>query len=64
MYVLPNLNPDTRVEFFVSAVSACGAVGVLSSTTEYTNAVCKSTDTIIQNTLSYWLIVNFCDLPP
>ena len=64
MYVLPNLNPDTRVEFSVSAVSACGAVGVLSFTTEYTNAVRKSAYTIMQKTLSDWLIVNFCDLPP
>ena len=42
MYVLPNLIPDTRVEFSVSAVSICGAVGVLSTTTEYTNSIRKS----------------------
>ena len=43
MYVLPDLNPDTRVEFSVSAVtSVCGAVGVVSTTTEYTNTIRKS----------------------
>ena len=63
MYVLPDLNPDTKVEFSVGAVGVCGAVGVLSTTTEYTNAVRKSRYTIMQNTLSYWLIV-ICDLSP
>ena len=48
MYILPDLSPDTRVEFSVSAVSVCGAVGVVSATTEYTKAVRKSSYTIIQ----------------
>ena len=48
MYVLPDLNPDTRVEFSVGAVGVCGAAGVLSATTEYTNAVRTSTYTMIQ----------------
>ena len=42
MYVLPDLSPDTRVEFSVIAVSICGAVGVVSTTTEYTNAIRES----------------------
>ena len=42
MYVLPDLSPDTGVEFSVSAVSICGAVGVLITTTEYTNSIRKS----------------------
>ena len=48
MYVLLDLSPDTRVEFSVGVVNICGAVGVLSATTEYTNAVRKSRYTIIQ----------------
>ena len=43
MYVLSDLIPDTRVELCVSAVSVCGAVGVPSTTTEYTNAIRKLT---------------------
>ena len=42
MYILPDLSPDTRVEFSVNAVSVCGAVGVVSTTTEYTNPIRKS----------------------
>ena len=42
VYVLPDLNPDTKVEFSVSAVSICGALGVLSTTIEYTNSIRKS----------------------
>ena len=41
VYLLPNLSPDTRVEFSISAVSICGAVGVVSTTTEYTNTIRK-----------------------
>ena len=40
-YILPDLSPDTRVVFSVSAVSICGAVGVLSTTTEYTSSIRK-----------------------
>ena len=47
LYILPDLSPDTRVEFTVSAVSVCGAVGELSATIEYTNAVRKSKYTTI-----------------
>ena len=42
MYILPDLSPDTRVEFSVAAVSICGTVGVVSTTTEYTNSIRKS----------------------
>ena len=42
MYILPDLSPDTRVEFSVNAVGVCGTVGVVSTTTEYTNPICKS----------------------
>ena len=42
IYAVPNLIPDTRVEFSVSAVSVCGAVGEVSATTEYTNSIRKS----------------------
>ena len=41
MYVLEHLNPATRVELSVSAVSICGAVGEPSSTTQYTNEIRK-----------------------
>ena len=41
MYVLSDLSPDTRVELSMSVVSICGAFGVLSTTTEYTNAIRK-----------------------
>ena len=41
VYLLPDLSPDTRVEFSISAVSICGAVGVVSTTTEYTNTIRK-----------------------
>ena len=52
MYVLPDLSPDTRVELSVSAVSICGAVGVLSATTEYTNDIRKLRHSIrLKNTL-------------
>ena len=49
MYVLSDLSPDSRVEFSVNAVSICGAVGVLSTTTEYTNSIRKS-----RYCLGYW----------
>ena len=42
MYFLPDLSPDTRARFSVSAVSVCGAVGVLSTTTEDTDSIRKS----------------------
>ena len=42
MYILPDLSPDTRVVFSMRAVSICGAVGVLSTTTEYTSSIRKS----------------------
>ena len=37
LYVLPDLIPDIRVEFSVSAVSICGAVGVLSTIYNWIN---------------------------
>ena len=61
MYVLSDLSPDTKVEFSVSAVSICRAVGVQSTTTEYTNSIRKSGYSIGLKVLSYFEIVNFCE---
>ena len=41
-YMLENLSPATRVDFIVSAVSICGAVGEQSTTSEITDAIRKS----------------------
>ena len=59
MYFLSDLNPATRVRFSVSAVSVCGAVGVVSTTTEDTDSICKSmkTHTILQK--CFLLLTNF-----
>ena len=42
MYVLANPTPANRVEFTVSAVSICGAVGEPSTTSENTDSIRKS----------------------
>ena len=42
MYVLSGLSPATRARFSVSAVSVCGAVGVVSTKTEDTDSIRKS----------------------
>ena len=60
MHVLPNLSPDTKVQFSVRAVSICGAVGVLSTTTEYTNSIRKSRYSIRLKILRYFEIVDLC----
>ena len=48
MYVLLDLSPDTGVEFSVRAVSVCGAVGVVSTTIEDTNAIREKRYTMLQ----------------
>ena len=46
MYMLEDLTPSTKVDFFVRTVSYCGQLGELSSTTEYTKSIRKSIDTM------------------
>ena len=45
-YMLEDLSPSTRVDFSVRAVSNCGQLGELSSTTEYAISVRKSICTV------------------